>query len=50
MKKTDTRIEKDHWHCMGNSTFLKINQVHVPLFKRHGGIHKTQKDRKDSFL
>ena len=43
-------MERDQWRYMGNSTFLKINQVHVPLFNRRDGIHKIKKYRKDSFL
>ena len=33
---------------MGNSAFLKINKVNVPLLYRHGGIHKTKKDKTHS--
>ena len=33
---------------MGNNTFLKINKVNVPLLYRHGGIHKTKKDKTHS--
>ena len=43
-------MERDPWHYMGKSTFLKINQIHVPLFNRHNGIHKIEKYRKNSFL
>ena len=33
---------------MGNSTFLKINKVNVPLLNRHGSIRKTEKDKTNS--
>ena len=33
---------------MGNNMFLKINKVNVPLLYRHGGIHKTKKDKTHS--
>ena len=29
--------------------FLKINKVNVPLLYRHGGIHKTKKDKTHSY-